>query len=303
MELEALAATIKVTPAKLAALENGRYEELHDAAFVRALAMAVCRALKVDPAQVLASLPSAQPVSLAASEPRHVPFKPTHARLNLDVSTSLPWRELLSARWLAPAAVLLAAALVYFWPQDMSWAPWAGHAATPVVTPTVAAPAAEADVGTPMAASAALPTDLAAQASGAASGPAISELASTAEFSASAVSAGADLATAAAQSGAASAVKAAAVSVAEPAVASVPVRAGSALVLISTESSWIEVRDAKGAKLLSRHVTAGETIGVDGTPPMAVKIGNAAGVQLTYRGSPIELAAFTHNNVARLELK
>lgn len=297
IELEALAATIKVSPAKLEALEEGRYQDLPDATFTRALAMAVCRALKVDAGPVLASLPAARPVNLKASEPRDVPFKATRARLNLDVPTALPWRDLLDARWLAPAVVLLAAAAVYFWPQDVQWVSW------PTPSPAAveaAASAAEAEVGTPLAASTALPMETVESAASA------GEAASAADFTASAP----------ALPGAASGVlggASAAVALAAPppvsVAASVPAsvtasaRAGSALVMVSTASSWVEVRDAKGAKLLSRHVAAGETIGVDGAAPMAVKIGNAAGIQLSYQGNPIELAAFTRNNVARLELK
>ncbi|TDM06363.1 MAG: hypothetical protein C4K60_17500 [Ideonella sp. MAG2] len=36
---------------------------------------------------------------------------------------------------------------------------------------------------------------------------------------------------------------------------------------------------------------------------MRVKIGNAAGTSLTVRGQPVELAPWTRDNVARIELK
>ncbi|HRI18866.1 MAG TPA: DUF4115 domain-containing protein [Burkholderiaceae bacterium] len=48
---------------------------------------------------------------------------------------------------------------------------------------------------------------------------------------------------------------------------------------------------------------AGEVVGLDGTPPLRVKIGNAAVTQLSYRGQPVDLADSTRDNVARLELK
>lgn len=293
IELEALAAMIKVSPAKLEALEEGRLQDLPDATFARALAMAVCRALKVDAAPVLASLPAARPVNLAASEPRDVPFKATRARLNLDVPTALPWRELLDVRWLAPAAVLVAAALVYFWPHDVEWVSWP----TPTLSEADMAasmPEADTDVGTPLAASAALAVETLE------SEGAVTDGVSAAEMSASAASV-AEAPLAAASS---SLLEAAAV----PGAASMPQapvlpHSAGALVLVSTAPSWVEVRDGHGAKLLSRHVMSGETVGVDGAPPMSVKIGNAAGIQLSYQGNPIELAAFTRNNVARLELK
>ena len=42
LHIAALAASIKVTPAKLEALESGRIQELPDATFTRALALTVC---------------------------------------------------------------------------------------------------------------------------------------------------------------------------------------------------------------------------------------------------------------------
>ena len=57
LHIAALAAAIKVAPRKLELLEADRFDELPDATFTRALAQTVCRALKIDPAPVLALLP------------------------------------------------------------------------------------------------------------------------------------------------------------------------------------------------------------------------------------------------------
>lgn len=59
LHIAALAAAIKVPPAKLDALEHGRYDELTDNTFARALAQSVCRVLKIDPKPVLELLPAA----------------------------------------------------------------------------------------------------------------------------------------------------------------------------------------------------------------------------------------------------
>ena len=48
LHIAALAASIKVSPAKLEALEAGRSHELPDHTFARALALTVCRVLKID---------------------------------------------------------------------------------------------------------------------------------------------------------------------------------------------------------------------------------------------------------------
>jgi cytoskeleton protein RodZ len=54
--------------------------------------------------------------------------------------------------------------------------------------------------------------------------------------------------------------------------------------------------------LLSRNVQAGELIGLDGALPLRLIIGNAAATQLFFRGNPVDLAASTRDNVARLQL-
>lgn len=84
--------------------------------------------------------------------------------------------------------------------------------------------------------------------------------------------------------------------------ASAPAAAG-AVVLRTTAESWIEVRDGQGASLLSRLVLPGETVGLDGPSPLRLKIGNAEGTRLSFRGQPVDLAAYTRDNVARVELK
>lgn len=84
--------------------------------------------------------------------------------------------------------------------------------------------------------------------------------------------------------------------------ASAPAAAG-AVVLRTTAESWIEVRDGQGTSLLSRLVLPGETVGLDGPSPLRLKIGNAEGTRLSFRGQPVDLVAYTRDNVARVELK
>lgn len=69
------------------------------------------------------------------------------------------------------------------------------------------------------------------------------------------------------------------------------------------ERSWVEVTDARGRSLISRLVEAGEDVGLDGVLPLKVRIGNAGATKVVFRGQPLELGAFTRDNVARLELK
>jgi cytoskeleton protein RodZ len=89
-----------------------------------------------------------------------------------------------------------------------------------------------------------------------------------------------------------------------PAGADVPaVSVSGALQVRASAESWVEVLDANGQSLFARLVQPGETIGVDGEPPLKVRIGNAAVTQVIFRGQTMELAPFTRENVARLELK
>jgi cytoskeleton protein RodZ len=80
--------------------------------------------------------------------------------------------------------------------------------------------------------------------------------------------------------------------------------AGGGLLQVSASAqSWVEVLDASGAALLQRMLSPGETVELDGAPPFRLKIGNAAATRLSFRGEPVDLAAATRDNVARLELK
>lgn len=57
IDLASLAGKLKISVARLEALEQGRFEEFSDPVFVRSLALSVCRHLNVDATQVLAHLP------------------------------------------------------------------------------------------------------------------------------------------------------------------------------------------------------------------------------------------------------
>jgi cytoskeleton protein RodZ len=87
------------------------------------------------------------------------------------------------------------------------------------------------------------------------------------------------------------------------AVTAPPAPPAGALTVRTTGESWVEVRDAKGHSLLSRVLRPGEEIGLDGTAPLRVTVGNAAVTQVTYHGRPVALPPPNRDNVVRLELK
>lgn len=287
LHIAILAATIKVSPRKLEALENDRHEELANASFVRALAQSVCRSLKIDPLPVLALLPVPEPTPLERSVGSlNAPFRDRPGRTDNAISgnTSRP------VLWTG-ALLLLAAAAVYFAPPQF-WAtavrlPERAAAKVPAVEPAppVAVPsegATKANVPAPgeavASAPAVLPEAVAAGLAAASAGQAASP---------TAVPAGAGLP---------------AVVTSDTATATPP--ASSSRVQLSANAvSWVEAIDADGKTLLSRTLMPGEAVDVDGAFPIRLKVGNAAGTQVALRGRPVDLTSYTRDNVARLELR
>lgn len=75
------------------------------------------------------------------------------------------------------------------------------------------------------------------------------------------------------------------------------------LVLVFRGSSWVEIKDAKGAMLLSTMGFPGATHAVDGVAPLEVVLGNAEAVVVTLRGEAFDLAPHTRQNVAKFTVK
>ncbi|WP_426196547.1 helix-turn-helix domain-containing protein [Massilia sp. DWR3-1-1] len=90
---------------------------------------------------------------------------------------------------------------------------------------------------------------------------------------------------------------------ATPAAAAAPVVAGAnALVVTVREDSWLQIKRAKGAPLISRLVKAGSTETFDISEPVTMVVGKPAGVSATLRGATVELPA-NKGSAARVELK
>jgi cytoskeleton protein RodZ len=114
-ELDTLAQALRVSPAKLEALEADRLGDLPDAMFARALALAVCRQLKTDAAPVLALLPGQDVSRLAARNERGLDFPLERPSLLPQSSFVVVTRWLTPVRW-AALGILLIAILIGFWP-------------------------------------------------------------------------------------------------------------------------------------------------------------------------------------------
>jgi len=279
LHIAALAAAIKVTPKKLEALEADRFDALPDATFARALAQTVCRALKIDPAPVMRLLPPPRGHRLeTVGEGLNTPFR---ERPGVLVQSSWPDALASPGFWLA-GLLLIGAIAVFFLPPG-----WLGGVAGG--TRPASAPAAVGSTKVEPV----MPPEVLAEAARAASGvtpaaSAVIEVQAPAEPPA---------ATDASVPDAAAATLAAASSSEDGAMPAGMVQ------LRTTAASWVEITDGRGQPLVSRLLKPGEAVGLDGVSPFRVRIGNAAGTELVYRGQPMDLKAFTRDNVARLELK
>ncbi len=272
LHIAALAAAIKIPQRKLEALEADRFDELPDATFTRALAMTVCRALKIDAAPVLAQLPQGVGNGLAAvAGGLNAPFRDRPGRA--EPADFNPLRHPLS--W-AALAVLVAAAAVFVLPAGWWESLWPAGTA-------LKAPAAPAPAPAPT------PASVADAAASAPSPPAADSLAA--------------VATPASAASAPSVEVVHSVPAVDPGASAVPDAAGGIAVLRATDATWVEVIDAGGQVLVQRLLQPGESLGLNGKLPFKLKIGNAAATQLQFRGQGVDLAPVTRDNVARLELK
>lgn len=302
LHIAALAATLKVPQSKLEALEADRYQDLPDATFARALARSVCRVLKIDAAQVLALLPSGgAEASLDRVTPGlNQPFRERSVSQEPMLSTELLKRPAV----LGVAVLLVAAVAVYLVPS--SWidqvtqrlrasepaatsTPGPGSVAvtTPAATDTpptnVEAPLVGASETAPAPQAAASVSTLPPQTSGA------TPATTTTTTTPATPPAAAPTTPAAQQPG-------------QPIQAGVAAPGTSPLKIRASAESWVEVVDAKGQVLLSRLLRPGDEADVNGPAPLKLRVGNVSGTELVFRGQPVDLAARSRDNVARLEL-
>lgn len=87
--------------------------------------------------------------------------------------------------------------------------------------------------------------------------------------------------------------------------AQAPVSGASAprIVMKFSQSSWVRVLDRDGKEVLNKMKPADSEETIEGIPPFRLDVGNAAGVQLSYNGQPVDLAPSTKANVAHLTLE
>lgn len=258
---ETLASALKVPTRKIEALESGELDEMPDPAFTRALAAAVCRHLKLEPAAVLALLPQAGPMLLQTPHMRDSLRNEDGQMGRVRTASSLNAGANFFKRplWFAAVALLLLAASVPFWPRlqsglTLTAAQTKNKNQTPITHVTELEPTMK---------NAAQPTAVAASAS-------------------------------------AVAIPAAAVSAAK---AALPAAISTAPLLLSASGeSWLQVTDASGRVLLSRTLTAGESVPLTGKAPFRLIVGRAELVSIAYQGVNQPYPTAMQTGLARLSV-
>jgi cytoskeleton protein RodZ len=84
--------------------------------------------------------------------------------------------------------------------------------------------------------------------------------------------------------------------------AAVPAAAGAIVQFVAREDAWIEVVSGDNQRF-NRLLRAGEQLALRGTPPFRLVVGNAANVQVAYRGKAVDLAPHIGDKVARVTLE
>lgn len=285
LHIATVAAALKVPVKKLEALEAGRYDELPDLTFARALAASACRQCKIDPAPVLAQIPLANRPSLADSpQAINEPFKGES-----DPVSFSPAGWLSRPAVLAAIALLLGALVLVFLPTRETPTP-VEAVMPPAAVPT--APVAETSTGAALA-----PAQ-----------PQTQTVESVPSSSGEATSLPANSAVSATPTAAA---------VVNPPVAAAPVTdaPGTAqasattpapdgmLSIKASGASWVEVLKGTREVVVRRMLQAGEVIDVPTGPLYTVVIGRTDVVQVTVRGKPFDLSPFARSSVARFEVQ
>jgi len=305
LSINDVANRIKFAPRQIESLEAGDYANLPEAAFVRGFVRSYARLLAIDPASLLAGLPSSHTQTATAK---------------MVKSVEIPMPSAFSARrhnviWLAAALVIALSLAIFVRMHDRvpehaapvakimvqalelpkastesatTELPETNQAESEATQKTIeAVPVSKQavrlkpDVAAPM--QPAIPKDirpLPVPAPKKAVPPQANVIAVSAVIAASA-----------------------------PAAVELPkvnaeIRASEhALLLEFDQDAWVEIKDGGDKILLSRMHTAGSLVRVTGKAPMSVVIGNAHAVRLFDNGKKVNLERYTTAEVAKVKLK
>ena len=272
VQLETIAATLKVSTQKLKALEANDFSSMPAVYFTRALAASVCRQLGQDPAPVLEKIPDDKPSAKASGSSNNAdqPAPPTVRRIeSVMTSTGMRSNTSAKARWLlaAIALMLAAAAALFFIPSLSARLNAAVRGQEPQANSiTSDAPVSEQPKG--------------ADASGSSAAP-IAPATLASEVAASS--------------------QAAVPSSAASATTEAPLN--NTLQITATGQTWVKVSSSSGKTLYRRNLVAGQTHSIKiNNYPVSVEVGQTENTQITDRGTPFDLSALASQGQARFEL-
>ena len=264
-----IAATLRLHPNQVRAIEQEDLARLPALAYVRGFIRSYARVVNVDPEPLLSDLNAKlSPVRESVVDGMATDYDAARAA----------GRERTFPQWaMGIALVILVALGVIGWQTSMKQpaAPPEPAAAVSPVTMTAAAPPS------PLVPADAVPSASTSSANSAATGDTATNSAALIEP----VPAPADTA--------------------EPTVVSSKAASGAAptVLLRFTGDSWAEVTDRSGKILLSQLNSAGAEHALDGELPLTVVIGDANFASVEVRGAAFNLQPFTRNNVARFTIK
>ncbi|MCE1186560.1 MAG: DUF4115 domain-containing protein [Rhodocyclales bacterium] len=268
-----VAASLKLNPRQIQALEAGQFDALPGMAFVRGFLRNYARYLKLDPAPLLATLEVAvdesavrlaPPSNASGDMPRRGKGRVRRSLLPGVAAASLLFAVVLAGWYYDSQRVRPVDALLASLPAKSESAPAPVSEAVPV-TP----PGADVQSAAPVPTSETKPEPRPAEAPAAEAKPIDAPKAPA------------------------------------PAGADAPRPAGGVdkLGFHFEQESWVEVKDAQGKILLSQLVPAGSSKEVEGQAPLTLVVGNAQSVKLTRNGKPVDLQVAAKSSVARLTLE
>ena len=297
VNIETLAAALKVPVRKLQALESNQWEQLADATFARALASSVARHLKLDPAIVLAALPTNQRVPLVISNGLG---KATPA------NGGAGQRQMTGLRWLV-GVLLLGAVGLYVAPQLLSALGVDAELgfSDSLKGESTAQPDSAASASVVSIAATEEPVSVTDSTTNVTTPAGLGAVAAN-EMATPNASAAGTLAQPLLLPGVTATGSALSHAAALPPDATTGNAAAAANVMMrvqATADSWLEVRDETGRLRIQRLLTKGEQLVFEEGPTYNVVVGNAAATQVEVRGKALDLLAMTKNNVVRFEAK
>ena len=271
LTLDELGVRVKVTVARLQALEEDRIADWPNINVLRAAASTVCRHVHLDPSVILERLPKAEKIQLTVAGPEASVGIRDRGGFTLrrpEGSGRLPLV-------LIAVVLVLLAAIIYFGPTLGAWADqvFAREAPTP-------APSVVGSVTDPV-----LPPD---------AGPTDTRVGVVSPESTASMPTAVAPVVAAAPAASAPSRVASTASVATP----------EPLVVIKAKGlTWIAVSDAKGVTLLRKTLSAGQTASASGALPLWVVVGRADNAEVLVRGEAVMLEPSVPDNVARFKVQ